>query len=254
MKNSANQNNNNMDKRIALGIACIYFILTLSCYSIVAEFLKIYHKINSHTIFTTIIGLIILAIIYLIMIKQMKIPLYNCGFNLKNWKSYTVYSIIVSIIFCLFMTLIKYLFILNYQLPDHPSVFEFGVLVKEGLDYHKDPYIILLYILGYSVFVPIQSFIANGALQSVMIDFIKSKYASIISIFSSAIFFAAIHTQLDIIYAIAMFLPGFLWAYIYAKQRSLLGVSISHIIVGNYAFFVLGFDHFIAELHYVAGF
>jgi membrane protease YdiL (CAAX protease family) len=39
---------------------------------------------------------------------------------------------------------------------------------------------------------------------------------------------------------VAAFVPGLFWGWMFAKQRSLVGVTVSHIAVGLWAIFALG--------------
>ena len=108
---------------------------------------------------------------------------------------------------------------------------------------------VILYALFYIAFVPLQSFLANGVVQSLILDCATMKHKVFVSCATSTVFFASLHLQFDYIYVFIMFVPGACWSYMYARQRSLLGVSISHSIIGVYAFIFLGLDHFISSIH-----
>ena len=45
---------------------------------------------------------------------------------------------------------------------------------------------------------------------------------------------------------LAFVLPaGFFWGWLFSRQGSILGTSISHAMIGIYAFFIVGFDFII---------
>ena len=44
-------------------------------------------------------------------------------------------------------------------------------------------------------------------------------------------------------FAVASFVPGLFWGWMYTKHHSLFGVSVSHILVGVWATFVVGIEH-----------
>ena len=52
--------------------------------------------------------------------------------------------------------------------------------------------------------------------------------------------FTQIHLHLTPGYAIAVFFPSLFWGALYARHRTLVGVSVSHILIGVYVAFFLG--------------
>ena len=56
----------------------------------------------------------------------------------------------------------------------------------------------------------------------------------------STLMFTQIHLHLTPAYAIAVFFPSLFWGALYARHRTLVGVSVSHILIGIYVAFFLG--------------
>ena len=54
--------------------------------------------------------------------------------------------------------------------------------------------------------------------------------------------FASAHLHLSLSFAILAFFPGLIWGALFARQQSLLGVCVSHLLCGWFAFLVLGFE------------
>jgi len=54
--------------------------------------------------------------------------------------------------------------------------------------------------------------------------------------------FTAAHLYLSIGFALLAMIPGFLWGWLYARHGTLVAPVVSHIVLGWWAFFVLGFD------------
>jgi membrane protease YdiL (CAAX protease family) len=52
--------------------------------------------------------------------------------------------------------------------------------------------------------------------------------------------FAATHTHISPWFSLMAFVTGLMWGWLYARQRSLLGVFVSHTLVGIWAVKVLG--------------
>lgn len=52
--------------------------------------------------------------------------------------------------------------------------------------------------------------------------------------------FASAHAYIGFWFCVFAFLPGLFWGWLFARQRSLVGVTVSHILVGLWAIFALG--------------
>ncbi len=96
--------------------------------------------------------------------------------------------------------------------------------------------------LAYMLLVPLQEFIARGALQSPLQRFLVGPHASAMAVVVANALFVAAHLYLSIGFALIAMIPGFLWGWLYARHGTLLAPVVSHVLVGWWAFFVLGFD------------
>ncbi len=101
-------------------------------------------------------------------------------------------------------------------------------------------------LLGYGVYsllVPFQEFLSRGAIQGPLYEFFtgSDRRRWFWAIVVSNTLFGVTHLHLTINYGVAAFTGGVLWGVLYARQRSLVGPVISHVIVGVYALYVLGF-------------
>ncbi len=97
--------------------------------------------------------------------------------------------------------------------------------------------------LVYACLVPLQEFLARGAIQGPLYEFFDGtpRRRWFWAIVVSNTLFAVTHLHLTLTYGAAAFLGGILWGLLYARQRSLLGPIVSHVIVGLFALWVLGF-------------
>lgn len=97
--------------------------------------------------------------------------------------------------------------------------------------------------LFYAVLMPLHELCARGILQTVFEDMFEHRRRVLFAIVLSNVLFAAVHVHLAPFYglmAIVVFVPGLLWGAMYARHRSLLGVCVSHVLLGIYAMHVLG--------------
>jgi membrane protease YdiL (CAAX protease family) len=51
--------------------------------------------------------------------------------------------------------------------------------------------------------------------------------------------FAAVHTHVSVSFALMAFVPGVLWGWLYSRHPTVVGIAISHIVVGVWCGFVL---------------
>ena len=55
--------------------------------------------------------------------------------------------------------------------------------------------------------------------------------------------FAMTHAHLALYFIPVVIIPGLFWGWLYARQRSLVGVSVSHVLVGVWGIFIVGGRH-----------
>jgi membrane protease YdiL (CAAX protease family) len=48
------------------------------------------------------------------------------------------------------------------------------------------------------------------------------------------------HLHMSFLFATLAFLPGLFWGWLFSRRRNLVGVTLSHAVVGGYVFFILG--------------
>lgn len=99
----------------------------------------------------------------------------------------------------------------------------------------------LLAVTSYSCLSALQEFFARSGLQASMLLFdgrssAKSNWRVILI---ANLMFASAHAYLGLRFMLAAFLPGLFWGWLFDRQRSLLGVSVSHALIGVWALFVI---------------
>ena len=86
----------------------------------------------------------------------------------------------------------------------------------------------------------VQELIVRGALQSSLESFLTGENSKRNAIIVSGLLFAVTHLHMSFLFAALVLLPGMFWGWLFARRRNLLGVTLSHIVVGAFVFFVLG--------------
>jgi CRP-like cAMP-binding protein len=100
----------------------------------------------------------------------------------------------------------------------------------------------LFAIIVYTLHAPLQEFVARAGLQGTLQHFIPAPAGRVNwkAILVSNLLFASAHCFLGLWFVLAVFVPGLFWGWMFARQRSLIGVIVSHILVGLWAIFALG--------------
>ena len=119
------------------------------------------------------------------------------------------------------------------------SLFDLSPALNEGSG-DVSPAVAALLVLSYTLFVPIQEIIYRGAMQSSLQLFLSGKNKTTLAILVSNIPFSMIHFHLSIILVVTTYILGLFWGDMYARQRTLVGATVSHFLVGLFAFFILG--------------
>ncbi|MCL9682719.1 cyclic nucleotide-binding domain-containing protein [Legionella maioricensis] len=228
--------------RVAMGKFMINLLFVLAVYMYA---FKIIEKMANNSLSTSVISIpliIFFAMAVLMMMKSSGYSMQFYGLTTSNWRQSLKDSVIVSIILISCIAFIKWLSInLIPQFHDltliHLSFNAGGMQTTNELGQTNIPILITL-IFAYLVFTPIQELICRGALQSSLQEFLTGPSRVWWAIIISNILFSVTHLHVSIGLALSVLLPGLFWGWMYARNKTLIGVSLSHLIVGGMAFFV----------------
>ncbi|MFP4538367.1 MAG: Crp/Fnr family transcriptional regulator [Dichotomicrobium sp.] len=178
-----------------------------------------------------------------------RFPLAFYGLRLDNWRPATILAIKASIVFLAVMAGLKWLLIVAIPGLDHWSVItpaHFVIAGSAQVSWLTYAGIVLLYLL----FVPAQEFVARCGIQAPLYAFLdgsefgRRTWAIVVSNFA----FAAAHAHTNPTFALASFLPGIFWGWLFARTHSLLAVSVSHVMIGGAGIFLFGVEDFLTAL------
>ena len=182
------------------------------------------------------VGILVMClVIYIPMIRRSGFPAATYGLTLRNWKSSVRQSLLWTFLFLAALTLLK---LIALQLV--PAWRGMPLFSWYGFTRYPTLWQAFGLMAVYSLFSPVQEFIARGAMQSSLHEFLGGPRANLWAVLLSSLMFTQIHLHLTPGYAAAVFFPSLFWGAMYARQRSLVGVSLSHILIGVYVAFFLG--------------
>ncbi len=228
--------------RWKLGLFSTSIIVMLAIYTISIPFsdwlfdgFKYANRIHSIT------WLIVCSVVSVYFIKKNNLPKSFSGLTTKNWLKYSWEGIYLTIPAMLMYLFIKWLFL------QYSKDFQHRQLLDGYYSFYRNGQLdIQIYFLAFTLYVlmsPLQELIARGCLQSSIQQFVigsnddKKKWMAILV---SNLLFASVHSHLRISFVLAAFLPGLFWGWLFHRQKSLIGVSVSHILLGGWCIFVVG--------------
>lgn len=224
--------------RLHLGQTMIYLLFAMSIYTLALPFVK---QLAAHSggLAASSTLLVILTTSFFFLIRKTDLSLSEYGLTWNKPFATMFEALCYSLPLMAFMIALKFVLILHYQ-PNNTNLFSFRQTFYPAINYTT----YFAYIGIYSLFVLPQEFIARGCLQTIFSHYLPRKNHNIwLPIILSNVLFAASHAHKSFLFAIITLIPGLFWGWLYNKQKSLLGVCVSHILLGTFAIFILGFEH-----------
>lgn len=161
-------------------------------------------------------------------------PLSTYGLNLDNWKRNVKEALIWTGGFLVFLVLFKWL--LTIFVPFYQGK---PIIDTTRLQSYSWITLIIMYV-AYAILAPVQEFIARGVIQTSLDKLLQSDEKQYMPILLSNLIFSGFHIHMNFKFAVMTIVPGIFWGIMFARQKSLLGVSISHIIIGLFALLFMG--------------
>jgi membrane protease YdiL (CAAX protease family) len=221
----------------------LFFMLILSLLLVYTGHLWQYAYNHGADTALSCIGIGIVCAMSITAMVLMKMP-YRCfGFYRCSTKS-LIETIIISLLFCVLALAAKY-----YLITHIPSLEKYPLLIIQHGTAAATPKTLWLYFILYSLFAPVQSYIYHGVIEGPMIDLTNTRYKAFLVICLSTLFFTAVHFAFfGLEFAAVVLLPGLVWCMLYYRYRSLLTISVSHIIIGGILLLLVGAKPFLLLL------
>jgi membrane protease YdiL (CAAX protease family) len=168
-------------------------------------------------------------------VRRSRYPMKDFGITWGDWRHDVPQALKWTGVFVVGMFAMKYLvsFFPGTNYYNRP-VFD----TANVLDF--DLKTLLLIYIGYILLVPLQEFCARGVIQSELSKIFDGPYKELYAICLSSGLFSAFHLYQNMKFALLTLIPGIFWGWMFSEQKSLLGVSISHIIIGLLGITLLG--------------
>ena len=220
-------------KRIGLGHFISSILVLNSGYVLALQFATQFGNRSADTTLILMPILFVFAAGILYAIKKSGYPYSMYGLNIIQWKKAVVESLVFTIPLLVVIVVVKWIFVNFTSLMEGERVFDLCA------SRNQTAISILISCLAYSVFTPVQEFNRAGV-QSAFAVFLVGKYRKLNALLIANLLFSMSHIHISITMVFVVFLPGLFWGWMYNRHKNLIGISISHIIVGLFAFYVVG--------------
>lgn len=227
--------------RIAMGLFTVHILFLLAIYTLALRSLAELVQTQENSTFISVGIMFFMALFIYILIKRLGYPLRTFGLTLDNWKKVIIQSVMVSLPVMGLIVLLKWLAITLIPAFSNEPLINPAAIFRGKTEF--DLTIYLSGLVAYAIFCPIQEFICRGGIQSALDNFLpETKHKTMLTIVLSNLLFAMAHSHLTLSFAVFTFVPGLFWGWMYSRQKSLVGVSVSHILIGVWAVFVVGIE------------
>lgn len=176
-----------------------------------------------------------------LLMRRSELPLAFFGVTTRGAWSSMPQTLVWTLAGCAGATLLKLVLIATDQAFAHERLFNLAGILNP---HPTSPEFRLALLLAavYAVTAPLQEFIVRSGLQTALERCLAGPAAGVQSIVLSNALFASAHVHLSLNFALVAFFAGLFWGALFARQRQLVGVSVCHLLVGWFAFLVIGFE------------
>jgi CRP-like cAMP-binding protein len=228
--------------RVSAAQFVVYLFALLATYSLgVSLMQEISADVRPSQTIVSAVGIFCFTIPIYFLVTRSPFPRAAYGLTLVRWREVAVEAVLYTIPVLVALALIKLAFITwSPGLAGEP-------LIRFDAVFGGRPFDLRFYALAvflYAALAPVQELFNRAGLQGSLEKFLRvpAGRTNWPAIITSNLIFASLHTYIGVRFAAAAFLPGLFWGWLYDRQRSLVGVSVSHAMVGVWALFVLGYQ------------
>jgi membrane protease YdiL (CAAX protease family)/CRP-like cAMP-binding protein len=235
--------------RNAVGSIVITTLALLSFYTLLLSLLPRFQSLLEVNFALSPIIIIFFFAFFFPVIEHSGFPPAFFGLRTDNWRHALTFSVGWTLVFLAILVLLKWLVIETVPRLHGLSVINFSD-IRVGAMNDTNTYWYWIAVSIYLLLTPLQEFVARCGVQAPLYAFLQGsefKRAGL-SIVVSNMVFAAVHAHIGGAFAAAAFIPGIFWGWIFLRTNSLLAATVSHLMIGGAAIFLLGIEEFIQAL------
>ena len=228
--------------QLAMGRFLTFIIFLLSLYAYVLSGLSRFASGSASTTPITLglsTGLIAASFA---MMRRLGYPLAFYGLTTRGWRRAVVEGALFTIPLCAVVVALKWLLLRVAWGVASTPIFDPFAALNLAASPAAGTGMLLVMAAIYVLHAPLQEFLVRGSLQSPLQQFLGGAGGHWSPIIASNLIFSAFHLYISLGFALVTFVPGLFWGWLYARHGTLIGVSVSHIILGLWTVFVVGIE------------
>jgi membrane protease YdiL (CAAX protease family) len=206
-----------------------FIIIVLSLYTMALSFMQEVVKVDINlrrtAVETISFGFLLMQIGLVVwFVTKHKPRPSDYGWTMRNWRRSLKESLLVIAVLLVVMLGVK------------------ALLIRYSAEYRHAPLIDWTYwggsvtVIAYFFVAPAQELIGRGFLQNSIERFLTGERRTSVAIVLTSVLFGVVHLHFTFGTGIITLISGLLFGAMFARQRTLLGVSVSHFILGALAF------------------
>ncbi len=235
--------------RNGVGSIVITALALLSFYTLALSFLPRFASDLEFNLVLTPLIVVFFAAFFFPVIRRSGLPTSFFGFCLDNWRAALPFAAVASLVFLAILVLLKWILIETVPQLHGLSLIGFAD-IRIAAQAGKDTSWYWVSLSFYLLLTPVQEFVARCGIQAPLYAFLQGselKRAGL-SIAVSNLVFSAVHAHIGLGFALAAFVPGLFWGWIFLRTNSWLAVSASHLLIGGASIFLFGIEGLLSGL------
>lgn len=224
-----------MQKRGAMSAIAAKSIIGLALYELIARQMIKY----LHGYYFPIFSCLYLTWVAFYLCRDVKrqgYPLSMFGLTFRNWKRSISETLLFMLPLLLLSLILKQALILTSADYAGQTLFRFA-LEAHATSFEEHLLLAISFVL-YILFSPIQELIFRGILQTSWQRFSSGSHRTLLAIIITSVLYFTAHFYWSLSFLVLI--PSFLWGWLFARHRTLVGVSIGHILLGVWIFWIVG--------------
>lgn len=220
----------------------VLIVSSLCMYTLVLGHIRQLNKMFASASYVTLALTLVFVVLVVVLTLTSGYKFEEFGITLKNGKRALGESILLTIPVLLGMTFVKWVLIQFIPAYHHQILFHFHAGLHPDLRGTPDGakiWIITL-ILYALICAPLQELVSRGGVQSGLSLFMSGKHRHLIAIFITSLIFSTTHLAFPFHVVVLSFVVGLFWGWLFYRHKTLLGVCVSHALIGVWFFWLLG--------------
>ena len=206
-----------------------FIVIVLSLYAIALSFMQNVVKLDINlrraSVESISFGFLMLQIVLAVaFVMKHKPPPADYGWTFRNWRRSLSESLIVTGVVFLVLVVIKVLLVSFVPALHGAPVFNWTNWGGWAM------------VTSYLFVAPAQELIGRGFLQNSIERFLTGRRRTLLAVVLTSVQFGVVHLHFSFTTGAVAMVSGLLFGAMFARHRTIVGVSVSHFILGSLAF------------------